>query len=100
LRALPVAAVTVLLGLTAGCGGAKQVDSSALEKQVSTQLTKSVGQKPDSVDCPKALEATKGATTRCSLTAGGSTYGLTVRTTKVDGDQVSFSVKVDDEPES
>lgn len=100
MRALPVVVATVLLGLTAGCGGAKEVKSGALEKQVSTQLTKSVGQKPDSVDCPKGLKAEKGATTRCSLTAGSSTYGVTVRTTKVDGDKVAFAIKVDDKPKS
>lgn len=93
-----VALAVPLLALSA-CGSSS-VSSSDLEKQVDTQLTKAVGQKPDDVTCPHDLEAKVGAKTRCTLTADGAKYGVTVTATKVQDSRVEFSIKVDDKPMS
>ncbi len=39
-----------------------------------------------------------GAEIRRELTEAGQTYGATVTTTSVDGDNAEFDVQVDDEP--
>jgi hypothetical protein len=98
MRRTALALAVPLLALSA-CG-TSAVSSSDLEKQVDTQLTKVVGQKPDNVSCPHDLKAEKGAKTRCTLTADGTKYGVTVTATKVDGSRVEFSIKVDDKPMS
>ena len=89
------AALALAFGLS-GCGGASAVDSSEVEKQISSQLEKQIGQAPDKVDCPNDLDAEKGAEERCTLTADGQDYGVSVKVTKVDGNDVSFDIAVDD----
>lgn len=89
-----IAAVGLLLS---GCSGAS-VSKDQLEEQIKTQLTAQVGQEPDSVVCPDGLEAKEGATQRCDLTAEGTTYGVTVTVTSVEGTNVKFDIKVDDQP--
>lgn len=91
------AALALTLGLS-GCGG-PSVESSDVEEQVSNQLEKQVGQAPDSVDCPNDLDAEVDAEERCTLTVGDQSYGVSVKVTKVDGDNVSFDIAVDDQPE-
>ncbi|RNL78435.1 DUF4333 domain-containing protein [Nocardioides marmorisolisilvae] len=94
-------AVALAAGLTVAVTGCtKSVPANDLEKQVKSGLTKSVGQAPDSVDCPKDLKGKVGATARCTLKAEGKTYGLTVTVTSVDGGKVKFDIKVDDSPKS
>ena len=89
-----VAAATLLL---AGCGsGTKAVSQEQVESRVSEQLTKQVGQKPDTISCPGDLKAEKGTTMRCKLTAGSDTLGLTVTVTSVDGSNVKFDIQVDE----
>jgi len=94
------AAALLVLSVSAcsvSVGGTGSVDSEELEKQVTTELTEQVGQKPDDVDCPDALQAEEGAEVRCVLTAGGSSIGLTVTAKAVDGDDVTLGIQVDDE---
>ena len=88
-----------LLVLTAGCGQ-REVSTGTLEEQVSTQLEATVGQAPDDVTCPDPLPAEEGEKVRCELEADGMTYGMDVTTTAVDGDNVKFDIKVDDQPTS
>ncbi|MGW8574710.1 DUF4333 domain-containing protein [Streptomyces niveus] len=58
----------------------------------------SAASKPDAT-CPEVLEGKAGATTRCTLTAAdGSTLGVTVTVSAVDGDTVDFDSKADDTP--
>jgi predicted thioesterase len=46
------------------------------------------------------VPAKVGATQRCTLTAlDGTTIGVTATVTAVNGDDVSFDFKVDDEPQ-
>lgn len=93
---VPVALSGLLL--TAACG-TPALSGSALAKEVSSQLTAKVGQKPDRVSCPEDLKAEVGATTRCTLTASGQTYGVIVRATSVQGSNVKFSIQVDARPQ-
>ncbi len=83
----------------AGCSTTGAVSQADLEQQVSTQLESSVGVAPDSVTCPGDLTAETGTTMRCELTAGDSTYGLTVTVTGVENDVASFDILVDDAPQ-
>ncbi|MEH3033215.1 MAG: DUF4333 domain-containing protein [Aeromicrobium erythreum] len=101
MRRLPL--LIVPLVAVAACsfsaGTTKSVDGDTVAEKVKTQLTKQVGTAPDSVECPDDLKAEKGATTRCTLTAAGDTYGVTVTTTSAEGRDVRFSIKVDDTPQ-
>ena len=87
-----------LVGCSFSIGGGS-VDAKELEKVVADKLEDLVGQRPDSVDCPEALDAEVDATARCTLTADGQTYGLTVTATSVDGEDVGLDIQVDDEPQ-
>ncbi len=103
-RARTVAAGLLAAVALAGCsgevsiGGPGSVSTEDLEEQVSTQLTETVGQAPDDVTCPDELPAEEGEEVRCELTADGTTYGVTVTTTSVEGETVNFDIQVDDEP--
>ncbi len=48
---------------------------------------------------PRRPQGEVGATTRCTLTVEGETYGVDVNVTKVDGSDVKFDLKVDDKPQ-
>jgi uncharacterized protein DUF4333 len=89
-------ATTVACSFSVGSG--VTVDKKDLAKEISAQLEKQVGRAPDSVDCPDDLKGEVGATTRCTLKDGSDTYGVNVNVTKVDGTDVKFDLKVDDQP--
>ncbi|MBW0015895.1 DUF4333 domain-containing protein [Mycobacterium sp.] len=72
------------------------VDKNQVASQISDQLTRQVGKKPDSVTCPDNLKGVEGATLRCQLTDGNEKYGVTVTVTNVDAGNVNFDFKVDD----
>jgi uncharacterized protein DUF4333 len=74
------------------------VDKDAVAQQVSAQLAEQVGHAPESVTCPEDLEGKVGAKLRCELEDGGSTYGVDVTVTKVNGTNIKFNIKVDDQP--
>lgn len=73
------------------------VDGPAVAQSVTTELTKIVGRAPDSVTCPD-LAAKVGTQIRCTLVDGSDTYGVAVTTTSVQGTDVKFGIKVDDQP--
>ncbi|RDH74660.1 DUF4333 domain-containing protein [Mycolicibacterium moriokaense] len=103
-RLLGSAVWAVAAGATAAAcsfsvGSGVSVDKNELAKEISAQLEKQVGRAPESVDCPENLKGEVGATTRCTLTDGGDTYGVDVNVTKVDGTDVRFDLKVDDKPQ-
>ena len=97
--AFPVA-LACAAALVAGCSfssGDVSVDRKKVEKEVSDQLTKLVGQRPKKITCPGDLKGVEGTTMRCTLTAtDGSTIGLTLNVTSVKDDDVKFHIKVDD----
>ncbi|MCW2637068.1 MAG: hypothetical protein JWQ99_3435 [Blastococcus sp.] len=94
LLALPTA-LTVL----AACG-AGGLASDDVATKAEDALEKQVGSRPD-ITCPDDLEATVGATTRCVLTAGDdpTEYGVQITVTSVDGDDATFDVAVDEQPQ-
>ena len=65
------AALALTLGLS-GCGGSS-VESSDVEKQISSELGKQIDQTIDSVDCPNDLKAEVGEEETCTLTADDAT---------------------------
>ena len=103
-RAIVGATVTAVL-LLSGCSGSVSIGGSGVEseelaQEVSDQLEASVGQAPDDVECPDGLDAEVGAEARCTLTDGDATYGVSVTATAVEGDEVSFDIAVDEEPQA
>ena len=94
-RPLLVALVPLLLLGPVACGSdvlpADQVADGAADA-----LEPQVGVRPE-VDCPNDVEATAGASARCTATVPGATYGVTVTVTEVDGEEAVYSVQVDDE---
>jgi hypothetical protein len=79
--------------------GGVSVDKDKVAQEVSDQLATQVGRAPESVTCPEDLKGEVGATMRCKLEDGGDTYGVEVKVTKVEGTDVKFDIKVDDEPQ-
>lgn len=90
-------AVAVMFG-SSGCSSESVVDKGNLATEVSNQLASGAGRKPESVTCPEDLTAKVDATTTCTLSDSGETYGVKVTVTSVDGSDVKFDIKVDDEP--
>jgi hypothetical protein len=74
------------------------VNKDDVAKSISDQLIQQFGRTPD-VTCPDNLKGDVGATTRCQLTDQGTTYGVTVTVNSIDGGDVKYNFKVDDQPE-
>jgi hypothetical protein len=89
--------------LLVGCSASVNVGSSTpkmssgkLADLVAEKLAATTGQPKPDVTCPEDIEGKVGTTTRCALTAGdGSTLGVTVKVTSVEGDQINFDIKAD-----
>ncbi|WAC90043.1 DUF4333 domain-containing protein [Mycobacterium sp. Aquia_213] len=60
--------------------------------QITEKLTDAQGNKPDSVDCPSDLDAKVGAQLNCSMKVKGTTYGVNVTVTSVEGSNVKFDM--------
>ena len=74
------------------------VDKDDVAKSIADQLEAQFGRRPD-ITCPDNLKGDQGATLRCQLSDQGTTYGVTVTVTSVDGGDVKYDFKVDDKPE-
>jgi Domain of unknown function (DUF4333) len=92
------AAIATVAACSFSAGTSVSVDKDELAKEISAQLKKQVGRAPESVECPDNLKGEVGATTRCTLNDAGNTYGVDVNVTKVEGTDVRFDLKFDDEP--
>ncbi len=90
--------VTSVDGKTVNFDIVQTVDKAAVAEQITEQLTQQVGRAPESVTCPSDLKGDKGETLQCELTDSGETYGVTVTVTSVQGGDVKFDFKVDDQP--
>ena len=77
-----------------------EIPKDKLGAMVKEQLEAKFKAKADSLVCDGGLRGEVGATQRCLLTAGDTKLGVTVTATAVDGDNVKYDVKVDDEPMS
>ncbi|NMM87550.1 hypothetical protein B2J88_24880 [Rhodococcus sp. SRB_17] len=78
--------------------GSKQVDKSAVESQITTQLEPKVGKTFEDVTCPDNLDAKVDATVTCTVTMEGSEYDTIATVTSVDGDNVKFDVNLSTTP--
>ncbi|WP_210579110.1 DUF4333 domain-containing protein [Streptomyces sp. GESEQ-4] len=98
-----LSAVTVA-ALLAGCSASVNVEKSEpklsankLAITVAEELAATTGQPKPDITCPEDLAGKVGNTTRCTLTADdGSTLGVTVTVSSVDGDKINFDIKADD----
>jgi hypothetical protein len=91
----------VAVGVLAGCQVSfyRIADGETVARTATEQLTKLAGRAPDEVECPDDLDLTAGATTRCTLTDGGTRLGLTVTVKSVAEDgNADLDIEVDDEP--
>jgi Domain of unknown function (DUF4333) len=104
MRVFVGAAMLIAAGLLGACsahvdfGKTAGVNKDKLAEVVKQKLEAQAGAEADSVVCEGDLPAKVDATQRCVLTADGTEYGVTVTATSVDGDNVKFDAKVDDEP--
>ncbi|MFC0628017.1 DUF4333 domain-containing protein [Kribbella deserti] len=84
----------------AGCGGTPYISQDTLQNSVSSSLQKSVGTKPEKIECPDKVKAKANEATRCVLSHKGKKYGVAVRVKSVKGSKANFDIKVDDKPMS
>ncbi|WP_413809732.1 DUF4333 domain-containing protein [Streptomyces sp. OE57] len=95
-----VAAGVLLVGCSASVSVEKSTPKLSADKLatvVAEKLAATTGQPKPNVACPEDLVGKVGNTTRCKLTADdGSTLGVSVTVSSVDGDQINFDVKADD----
>jgi outer membrane murein-binding lipoprotein Lpp len=74
-----------------------KLSADKLASAVAEKLAATTGQPKPDITCPEELVGKVDTTTRCTLTADdGSTLGVTVTVSSVDGDQINFDIKADD----
>jgi hypothetical protein len=84
-KALTLALAGASIFSLAACGQ-KVLDPSSAEKLISGEVEKQVGATPKSVSCPDDMEAKKGATYDCTLTApNGDKVGVKLTMTNDEG---------------
>jgi hypothetical protein len=95
-------AVLTLTGCSVTTSEEPTLSEKTLEQNITDSLEKSVGQRPDSVDCPGSVKAKAGERTRCVLSAGNVRFGLTATITSYDdaSGNAKYDVKVDEKPMS
>ncbi|WP_405677009.1 DUF4333 domain-containing protein [Streptomyces sp. NBC_01511] len=95
-----VAASVLLVGCSASVDVGKPTPKLSADKLATTvaeKLAATTGQPKPDITCPEALVGKVDTTTRCTLTADdGSTLGVTVKVTSVDGDEINFDIKADE----
>lgn len=80
-----------------GCSTQLTLDKDKLADTVSKKLAANTGRPAPNISCPEDLTGKVGTTTRCTLTADdGSTLGITVTVTSVEGTNVKFDIQADD----
>ncbi|WP_082135682.1 DUF4333 domain-containing protein [Mycobacterium sp. EPa45] len=96
-----LAAAVATVGVTAvalsGCSfsastGGLAVSKTDLEKDITQRLQKA-GEKPQTVTCKENLPGQVGKTTRCELLLSGADgFDVVVTATKIDGENISYSM--------
>ncbi|MEU9805609.1 DUF4333 domain-containing protein [Mycobacterium sp. NPDC050853] len=89
--------VTQIKGDSVNFDMVETLDKAAVASGISDQITQQF-HKPDSVTCPDNLKGAKGATLRCEIKDDGQAYGVTVTVTDVQGGDVLYDFKVDEQP--
>ncbi|MFF8916287.1 DUF4333 domain-containing protein [Streptomyces sp. NPDC015032] len=90
--------------LLVGCSGSVSIgktepklSAEKLSDSLADKLASTTGQPKPDIACPEDLAGKVGTETRCTLTAGdGSTLGVSVTVTSVDGEQINYDFKADD----
>ncbi|WP_249416158.1 DUF4333 domain-containing protein [Streptomyces sp. TS71-3] len=101
---IAILSVVAAGALAVGCSASVHVEkyppkmsADKLATTVAEKLAASTGQPKPHITCPEDLVGKVGTTTRCKLTADdGSTLGVSVNVSSVDGDQIKFDFKADD----
>ena len=97
-----VAVGVLLVGCSASVSAGKsepKISKDKLATMVAEKLAATTGQPKPDITCPEDLAGKVGTTTRCTLTASdGSTLGVTVKVSSVDGDNINFDIKADNTP--
>jgi hypothetical protein len=95
-----VAAGVLLVGCSATVEVGRSEPKMSADKLATTvaeKLAATTGQSTPDITCPEDLVGKAGTTTRCTLTADdGSTLGVTVTVSSVEGDQINFDIRADD----
>lgn len=95
-----IAVGVLLTGCSASVNVGKtdpKISADKLATTVAEKLAASTGQPTPDATCPEDLVGKVGTTTRCTLTADdGSSIGVTVTVSSVDGDQINFDIEADD----
>src|SRR5438477_9519653 len=98
MRQLLAVATMALVLAGAGCGvGPKVINKADVEQGAKDALTKTVGRAPQSISCPKDLDAKVGASERCTLTDQGTKLGMTITVKTVKGGRATYEVAVDNQ---
>ncbi|OSZ62193.1 hypothetical protein OQI_01120 [Streptomyces pharetrae CZA14] len=95
---LGVGALLAGCSVSAGSGDSEpKLSSDKLADTVAQKLADTTGRPKPDVTCPEDLTGKVGTTTRCTLTADdGSSLGVTVTVSSVDGDRINFDIKADE----
>jgi hypothetical protein len=98
LATLAAGALLVGCSASADVGDSEpKLSSGKLADTVAQKLADTTGRPKPDVTCPEDLTGKVGTTTRCTLTADdGSTLGVTVTVSSVDGDEINFDIKADE----
>ncbi|PXY20231.1 DUF4333 domain-containing protein [Prauserella flavalba] len=91
-------AALALTACSAEISTTKQVSKEDLERSTADALEQRVGQRPEQIECPGAIDAEQGTKARCVLAHQGTSYGVSVTVTSVEGDNVKYDVAVDEKP--
>ncbi|MFE5123696.1 DUF4333 domain-containing protein [Streptomyces sp. NPDC056669] len=95
-----VAAGVLLVGCSASVSVGKSTPKLSADKLatiVAEKLAATTGRPEPHIARPEDLVGKVGNTTRCKLTADdGSTLGVSVTVSSVDGNQINFDVRADD----
>ncbi|MFF4525600.1 DUF4333 domain-containing protein [Streptomyces bluensis] len=98
LSAVAAGALVVGCSASVSMGNSEPTMSAGkLATIVAEKLAATTGQPKPDITCPEELAGKVGNTTRCTLTADdGSTLGVTVTVSSVDGEEINFDIKADD----
>ncbi|NLU65837.1 DUF4333 domain-containing protein [Streptomyces sp. HNM0574] len=82
--------------LLVGCSSEAKMAKDEVANTVAEKLAAQTGQPKPDVTCPEDLVGKVGTSMRCKLTASdGSSLGVTVKVTAVDGNQIKYDIKAD-----
>ncbi|AWL41390.1 MULTISPECIES: DUF4333 domain-containing protein [Streptomyces] len=98
LAAIAVGALLVGCSASVSIGKSEpKLSADELATTVAEKLADTTGRPTPDITCPEDLRGKVGTATRCTLTADdGSTLGVSVTVTSVEGDQINFDIKADD----